>query len=447
MSSTVTRRDCIRWMGGAAALAAGSAFRIPHSALAQPGRPPNIVMILADDLGWGDVGFNGRKSWRTPHLDRLASQGTVFKRWYSAAVVCAPSRAALLTGKYTIHNGVTRNNDDLPASEVTIARALKARGYATALVGKWHRGGVKDWVHPVDRGFDETYGFLEARHAWEHFPKTLWRNKTEEPAKGYTADIFSDEAIRFIERQRSNPFFLYLAYIESHFHIEAPPEEVAKYKGKFEEKDPANPLNATYAAMIARLDAGIGRVMAALDKLGLAENTLVVFSADNGATFEVGNKGTSNYHDSNHPFAGQKRTLNEGGMRMPSLVRWPGKVPAGRNSDAVAHMIDLFPTFLAAAGGAPDPAWGVDGHNMLDVFQGKAPPPDRTLFWEWRAEGRQEWLAAMRGDLKLLQINGASFLYNVVRDPAERRNVFAEYPEQFKQLQADLKAWLATARP
>ncbi len=442
----MTRRDCLKWLSiVAAGCAAGkSALRNPPSATGAA-RPPNILLIYADDLGWGDVGFNGRKSWRTPHLDRFASQGTVFTRWYSAAVVCAPSRAALLTGRYTIHCGVTSNGHDLPTSEVTIAEALKARGYATALVGKWHRGGAKQWVHPRDQGFDETYGFVDARHAWEHFPKTLWRNKTEEPASGYTADLFSDEAIKFIAKNRSHPFFLYLAYTEPHFHIEAPPEEVAKYKGKFEEKDASHPLNATYAAMIARMDAGVGRVLAALDKFGLASNTLVVFSADNGATFETGNQGASNFHDSNHPFAGQKRTLNEGGMRMPGVVRWPGKVPAGKKSDALVHMIDLFPTFLAAAGGAPDPAWQVDGYNMLDVFQGKAAPPDRTLFWEWRSEGVQ-WHAALRGDLKLLQINGASFLYDVARDPAERRNVFAEHPEEFKQLQAALKTWLATAR-
>ncbi len=433
----ITRRDCLKWMGAAAA------GPLVGQASQGAGRPPNILLIYADDLGWGDVGFNGRKSWRTPHLDKLASQGTIFTRWYTAAVVCAPSRAALMTGRYTIHCGVTNNGQDLPSSEVTIAEALKDRGYRTALFGKWHRGGANEWVHPRDQGFDETYGFVDARHAWEHYPKKLWRNKTEEPADGYSADLFSNEAIGFFERNRAHPFFLYLAYNEPHFLIEAPPEEVAKYKGKFEEKDPANPLNATYAAMVARMDAGIGRVLASLDRLGLAQNTLVVFSADNGATFEVGNKGTSNYHDSNHPFAGQKRTLNEGGMRMPGLVRWPGRVAAGRKSDAIVHMIDVHPTLLAAAGGTPGSQ--LDGRNMLDVFEGKAPPPDRTLFWEWRGEGVQ-WHAAMRGNLKLIEINGSRFLYDVVRDPGERRNVFAEYPEPYKQLQAELAAWLATAR-
>jgi len=437
----ITRREWLKWMSVAASGAAlGHAF--PRAA----DRPPNIVMILCDDLGWNDVSFTGKPAWRTPNLDRLAAQGTVYTRWYTAAPICAPSRACLLTGRYTIHNGVTTNGADLPASEVTIARALKDRGYATALVGKWHRGGG-NWVHPLDRGFDQTYGYLTAREAWEHFPKTLWRGKAEEPASGFSSDILSGEAIQFIDRNRTRPFFLYLAYIEPHLKIEAPPEDVARFKGKFEEKDPANPLNATYAAMITRLDAGVGRVMAALDKAGLADNTLVVFTSDNGATFEVGNQGTANFHDSNYPFAGQKRTLNEGGIRMPALARWPGRVPAGKKSAAVMHMTDLFPTFLAAAGAQPDPAWQVDGRNMLEALEGKAQPADRTLFWEWRAEGNYEWLAAMRGDLKLLSINGAAFLYDVARDPAERRNVFAEYPEMYRRLQSEVKEWLATARP
>lgn len=248
MAVQMTRRDCLKWLSVAAA--AGPALRLAHAFphAGPAARPPNILMILADDLGWGDVSFNGRSAWRTPNLDRLAKQGTLFTRWYTAAPICAPSRAALLTGRYGIHNGVLNNGGDLPASEVTIARALKDRGYATTLVGKWHRGGVKTWVHPLDRGFDETYGYLDARHAWEHYPKTLWRGKTEEPANGYSADIMSDEAIKFIGRHRSDPFFLYLAYIEPHLKIEAPPEDVARFKGQFEEKDPANPLNATRRA-------------------------------------------------------------------------------------------------------------------------------------------------------------------------------------------------------
>jgi len=436
LDSIPSRRDALRLLSGAAL-----------SRLAAPAqmRRPNFLLIFADDLGWGDVGFNGRRSWPTPNLDRLASQGTVFTRWYTGLPLCAPSRACLLTGRYNIHNTVTNNSIDLPASEVTIAEALKPLGYATAQIGKWHRGRLPDgsFTHPLDQGFDETFGFLDAKHAWEHFPKFLYRGRQEEKTTGYTADMFSDEAIRFMRQNRNRPFFLYLAYIESHFLIEAPEEDVARFRGKFKEKDPSKPLNATYAAMVYRMDKGIGRVMKALDELGLAENTIVVFTSDNGATFEAGNQGTSNYHDSNHPFRGQKRSLEEGGIREPGVVRWPGRVPAGRKCDEPVHNMDVFPTFLAAAGATPEPAWKVDGTNLLDAWLGKTKVPERTLFWEWNAESH-DMRAAMRGDSKLLEISGTRFLYNVREDPGERRTLFAEYPEIFKQLQAEWKAWKAT---
>lgn len=429
----MTRRDALHLLGAAPAILRAQ----------QP--PTNILMIYADDLGWGDVGFNGRKTWTTPNLDRLASQGTRFTRWYSGAVVCAPSRGCLLTGKYTIHNGLKSNSDDLPASEVTVAEALKRRNYATALIGKWHHGRRADggFTHPLDQGFDSTFGFLSATHAHQHYPKTLFRGREEVPVSGYTADIFSNEAIQFLREKRSQPFFLYLAYIESHFIVEAPEEDVALFRGKFKEKDPANPINAKYAAMVHRLDKGIGRVLKALDDSGQAANTLVVFSSDQGATFEVRNEGASNFHDSNAPFRGQKRSLEEGGIRVPGIVRWPGRVPGSKVSNSLIHMTDLMPTFLAAAGGTVDPSWKVDGVNMLDIFQGKASPPDRTLFWEWTNEGGQMY-AAMRGDYKLLDIGGQQFLYNVATDPGERRTLAKEYPDILKQLQAELTTWRAS---
>src|SRR5262245_35185937 len=368
-------------------------------------RPPNVVLILADDLGWGDVGFNGRTEWRTPNLDRLASQGTVFSRWYVGAVVCAPSRAVLLTGKYGIHNGVVGNGDDLPSGEVTIAEALKGRGYATALFGKWHHGrprkGAKNYVHPMDQGFDEFMGFADRGHAWEQFPKELWFGREMKPVEGYANGMFTDRAVEFVRRHSDRPFFLYLPYIATHFHIQAPPEDVAEHKGKFPEKDLEKPLNATYAAMVTRLDKEVGRLMKELDDQKLTGDTIVIFSSDHGATFESGNQGTSAFHDSNRPFRGQKRTLWEGGIRVPGVIRWPGRVPEGKVSGELVHNIDVLPTLLAAVGAKPDAAWKVDGSDLLSVWQGKEKGPDRTLFWEWRSEGYHQ-LAAMRGDLKLV---------------------------------------------
>ena len=417
------------------------------SSAAPADRPPNIVMLYADDLGWGDVGFNGRKEWRTPNLDRLARQGTTFKRWYTAGVVCAPSRAALLTGKYGIHNGVSGNGDDLPREEVTLAEALKRHGYVTGLFGKWHHGRTRPnettYVHPMDQGFDEFFGYTNARHAWEKYPNELWQGRELKPSDGYADTLFTNRAIDFMERHRDRPFFLYVPYVTTHFYVAAPQDEINRQR-QFAERDESVPLNRAYAAMVTQMDREIGRILKALKKLGLEEDTLVVFSSDHGATFETGNKGTSNFHDSNHPFRGQKRTLWEGGIRVPGIVRWPGKVPSRLISHDLVHMTDLLPTFLAAAGQQPDPAWKVDGRNLLPVWRGKERSPDRTLFWEWRAEGYNQ-IAAMRGDMKLVSTGALRpELFNVVEDPGERRNIAAEHPRLASSLRRELEAWLAT---
>jgi len=434
-------------IAAAVSLLIGTSARPGASADDVPLKAPNIILIYADDLGWGDVGFNGRKEWSTPHLDRLAAQGTTFRRFYTAAVVCAPSRAAMLTGKSTIHCGVSRNDDDLPAREVTLAEALKGRGYATALFGKWHRGAPRNGVapvHPMDQGFDEFFGFTDAKHAWEQFPAELHDGRGRKPVTGYANDLFTDRAVDFLRRRRDGPFFLYLPYIATHFYIEAPADEVELHRGKFPEADPSKPLNATYAAMVTRLDRNVGRVLAALDDLKLTGDTIVVFTSDHGATFESGNRGTSNALDSNRPFRGQKRTLWEGGIRVPGVVRWPDRIPAGAVSDEVFRMTDLFPTLLAAAGAGPDPAWKVDGLDVLPAWLGKGRVFERTLCWEWRSEGGNQ-VAAIRGNFKLVVTNnGPPELFDVVADPAERRNAVADHPELARQLRSELKDWLAT---
>jgi arylsulfatase A-like enzyme len=418
-------------------------------------RAPNIVLLYADDLGWGDVGFNGRTEWSTPNLDRLASRGTLFKRFYTSAVVCAPSRAAMLTGKSTIHCGVSRNDDDLPAAEVTVAEALKARGYATGLFGKWHHGkprprpgapaGEKsNYVHPMDQGFDQFFGFTDATHAWEKFPSVLWDGRERKPVSGYADDQFTDHAVSFIRQNRERPFFLYVPFIATHFLIEAPPEEVAAHRGRFPEDDSSKPLNATYAAMVTRLDKNVGRILDTLESLELSGQTLVVFTSDHGATFERGNQGTSIALDSNRPFRGQKRTLWEGGVRVPAVASWPGRIAAGAVSQDVVQSIDLFPTFLAAAGAAPDPAWRIDGVNLLPAWTQTSKAPVRTIFWEWRSEGSNQ-LAALRGTLKVVITNGGKpELYDVVSDPAERRDLAPSRTDDVRRLEAELKSWLAT---
>jgi arylsulfatase A len=419
------------------------------AASANAARNPNIVLILADDLGYADVSFGGRREWATPNLNRLALDGTVFRRWYTASVVCAPSRAALMTGRYGIHNGVTGNGSlDLPSEELTIAEALKSRGYATALFGKWHHGGArpgsKAYTHPMDQGFDEFFGFTEAKHAWEKFPTKLWDGRELNPSEGYADTLFTDRALEFIKRHKGDPFFLYLPFIAPHGIPGAPADEIEALKGKFREKDPAKPNNSAYAAQLIRMDKDIGRIIKLLDALDLNKDTIIIFTSDHGATFEPLAGGAPLYFDSNRPFRGQKRTLWEGGLRVPAVVRWTGHVPARGDSHEVVHMCDVFPTLLAAAGGEVDPNWKIDGANVLDLWQGKAKSPDRTLYWEWREGGNIQY-AAMKRDLKMVITGGNEpELFNIEHDPIERRTLAAEFPDELKAMQKGVQEWLAT---
>jgi len=414
-------------------------------------RAPNIVLIVADDLGWGDVGFNGRTEWTTPHLDRLAADGVVLRHCYSAAPICGPSRGAFLTGKYTIHTGVRRNDQDLPLEEVTIAEALKHRGYRSGLFGKWQHGkprsGRDHYVHPMDQGFDDFFGFTDSYDALEKFPTQLWRGRQRVQVSGYVDDLITDRAIDFLERQKDAPFFLDVSYLAPHFSIAAPAEEIERLKGKVPEADPSHPQNATYAAMITRMDWNIGRLLDTLERLHLIEDTLLVFTSDNGATFEFGNQGTSAALDSNRPLRGHKRTLWEGGIRVPGLAYWPGKIRAGTVCQENVHLADLLPTLVAAAGGTLDAAWHIDGVNLLPLWTGQGHAPERTLFWEWQSEGADQ-LAALRGDFKLvIERGGKPELYDLSVDPAERRDLSATHPQRVQQLQSELGAWIATEDP
>ncbi len=416
--------------------------------LAVQEKRPNFVVILSDDVGWGDFGFNGRTTWETPRLDELSAKGVKFERFYTGAVVCAPSRAVLLTGRYTIHNGVSRNDADLPSNEVTIAEALKARGYSTALFGKWHhgrpRGAESAYVHPMDQGFDEFFGFTDARHAWEKFPKELWDGRAMVPVTGYADDLFVEKGLEYLERKKRDgePFFLYLPLISGHFHVEAPADELERHLGKFAEKDSGDPRNAAYAAMMTRFDRHVGQVADALERLGLAGNTLVIVTSDHGASFEEGNKGASAFHDSNAPFRGQKRTLWEGGIRVPALAWWPGELAGGQVVREPVHMTDIYPTLLELAGG--EPGAGLDGRSLVPLFENGdwSSLADRTLFWEWRSEGFDQ-VAAMRGKWKLVITRGGrSELFDVVSDPRERIDRRAEFPELVKVLEGEIRAWL-----
>ena len=327
-------------------------------------------------------------------------------------------------------------------------RALKPAGYATALFGKWHHGALRPgsatYTFPMDQGFDEFFGFTDARHAWQKFPTELWDGRQFKPSQGYADSLFTDRAIDFIKRHKSDPFFLYVPFICPHGIPDAPKEDIEEFKGKFREKDPAQPWNAIYAAEISRMDKDVGRILKTLDDLQLNQDTLVIFSSDHGATFEPLAHGGPIYFDSNRPFRGQKRTLWEGGMRVPAVVRWMGHVPSHGDTHEIVHNCDVFPTLLAVAGVKVDPAMKIDGVNLLDVWLGKAKSPDRTLYWEWR-EGGNTQFAAMHGDLKMVITGGNKpELFNVEIDPAERRSIVAEHPDEVKALNAGLNDWLKT---
>jgi len=477
------------------AVAGAAAAAPPDRTRAQVEAPsaqrPNFVIILADDLGYADVGFNGRKEYRTPNLDRLAQEGTNFRRFYAGGVICGPSRASLLTGRYTIHHGVTGNGRTLSTSETTIAAALKPLGYYSALYGKWDSGET-----PLDHGFDEFAGYVNDLEAWEHFPKYMWFGREKRPVHGFSADLVGEFGSEFIKRRRNEPFFLELAFIEPHLKLEAPSADVAKLRGSIKEYDPNLPYNATYAAMIERLDSAVGRVLGTLRAAGLDKNTIVILTSDNGATYESGSLGAAADLDSNRPFRGGKRSVLEGGSRMPTAIRWPGHIPAGIISNDVLTQIDILPTFMAAAGAKPNPAWQVDGADELAVWQGKAKPLPRTIYWEYRKDGWYN-MAAMSGDWKLVAENSAEFnalkstppispemvqkeeaalgeallagksldslppelardaqaatgtmdapkLFNIAIDPQERRNYYFARSEIALRLRQDLLGWLNT---
>jgi arylsulfatase A len=365
---------------------------------------PNIVLILADDLGYGDLGCcNGGLS-HTPALDALAAEGLCLSQHYSASPVCAPARASLLTGRYPHRTGAIdtlemRGLDRLALRETTIADHLRREGYATGIVGKWHNGALDARYHPNRRGFDEFAGFSGGWHPY--FDWRLDRNSAETRADGrYLTDVFSDEAVAFIERHAREPFFLYLAYSAPHYPFEAPEADVRPFAatGRFTR------AVATIYGMLRALDRGVARVLETLARMGLAENTLVLFSSDNGPQF--GGSGEDCTDRFNCGYRGAKGLVYEGGIRLPMLLRWPASgLVGGREIRALVHLTDWLPTLLAVAGASPPPSPKLDGVNVLPLLRGERDRVPTTRFWQWnRYTPAVECNAAMRdGDWKLVR--------------------------------------------
>ncbi len=426
---------------------------------------PNIIYILADDLGLGDLGSYGQKTVKTPHLDRLASEGMRFTQHYSGSTVCGPSRSSLLEGLHTGRTSVRGNGNgqQLDSTRTTLPEALKAAGYTTAIIGKWGVGEPLPVDDPQRHGFDHAYGYVNMFHAHNFFPEFLYRNGTKEPlpanlldrslpfnhmpegtgvakVKGtYAPHLIEQDAMNFIVTHRDQPFFLYLALNLPHNNGEkaratGDGSEVFDL-GEFADRD-WPPVERGFARMVQYVDLTVGQIMARLRELGLDENTLVIFDSDNGA---YGGGHNVEFFDSNGPFRGFKRDLYEGGIRAPMIARWPGRIQPGTVSDHINAAWDLFPTFAEIAG-APVPA-DLDGISFLPTLLGKPGQKKHDhLYWEfYEGVGSQ---AVRAGDWKAVRLNLANDkpekleLYDLATDPSETRDLAATQPEIANRLRA-----------
>jgi uncharacterized sulfatase len=431
------------------------------SAAAEPPRKPNIVFILADDLGWGDLGCYGQKKIRTPNLDQLARDGVRFTQAYAGSTVCAPSRCALMTGLHTGHcrtrgNGggpVPLANVALQPDDVCVAELLKKAGYATALIGKWGLGEEGSTGIPTRKGFDHFFGYLNQHHAHNYYPDFLWRgekkeaianrqskveNVAEKPAV-YAPDLFLADALQFLTDHQSKPFFLYYATILPHAN-----NEKTRAVGEGNEvpsdapysREPWPQAEKNKAAMITRLDAQIGEILAKLQELGLEKNTLVIFSSDNGPHQEGGNKVA--FFASAGPYRGFKRSMTDGGIRVPAIMRWPGQIKPGTVSDHVWAFWDFLPTACDLAG--VETPQGLDGISFAPTITNQGTQKTHPyLYWEFHEGGTKQ--AVRHGDWKAIRLAPGQplELYNLAKDPGEKQNVAADHTEIITQIETYLK--------
>lgn len=400
---------------------------------AAPAERPNVVVIVSDDQGYGDIScYPHPQEVRTPQMDRLARRGVRFEQGYANAYVCAPSRAAILTGTYPQRYGFYTASDSrvgLPLSQVTLADVMKKEGYATCALGKWHLG-IERAYHPMKRGFDEFYGFLgHGAHDYFDLKRTgefynsILRNYEPIDETGYLTDNLGREAVSFIGRNANQPFFLYLAFNAVHFPMQAPPEVIRKY-------DTGIPNRDILMAMLECENNAIGKVLDELERRKLDRNTMVVFVSDNG--------GARANASNNGALRDYKQSVYEGGIRVPFMISWPGRLRAGSVSQEPVMFLDIMPT-IAAAAGAQLPAGRVyEGRNMLPVLTGKSSAPlHDALFWD----GAEEKTAVRSGDWKLVNNPGKSELFNLRQDVGEKADLAAQKPEIVAQLRQKFDAW------
>jgi arylsulfatase A-like enzyme len=404
-------------------------------------RKPNVVLIVADDLGYADLGCQGQsKDVKTPNIDALAASGVRFTNGYVSCPVCSPTRAGLLTGRYQQRFGFEWNPKaqqeeaifGIPADEVLLPQCLKSAGYATGAIGKWHLGS-KAGMEPYKRGFDEFFGFLGGAHRYikndpasPNDANTIRRNEQPVGEKAYLTDAFTREAVAFIDRHKDGPFFLYLPYNATHTPLQAPPKYLARFPDETDEN------RRTFLAMLSAMDDGVGQVLARLRELKLDDDTLVIFLSDNGGP-------TPGNTSLNTPLRGTKGSTFEGGVRIPLMMRWTGRLPAGKVDDRVVVQLDLFPTILAAAGVEPPAGRKLDGKDLLPYLTGASAGAvvHDTLFWRFGPRR-----AVRSGDWKL-QWNGDDVprLYDLAKDVGEATDVAAANPEVAQRMMASWKAW------
>lgn len=415
---------------------------------------PNIIYILLDDAGYGDLSCYGQKKFSTPNIDRLASEGMKFTQHYSGSTVCAPTRCSLMTGVHVGHAYVRGNREvkpegqaPMPADIVTIPRLLKKAGYTTSMFGKWGLGAPGSESDPMEH-FDRFYGYNCQREAHTYYPDHLWsdRERVELDGETYAHDLIMEEAEEFLRENKDGPFFAYLSVIIPHAAMHVPEDYMAPFREKFPEFEDTigrysgpevrNPI-AAFAGMMKKLDDGVGEVLALLEELGIDDNTLVILSSDNGPHQEGGHD--PDFFDSNGPLTGYKRDLTEGGIRAPMLARWPGKIEAGTESELISAHWDMLPTFCELAG--VEPTEETDGISMVKEFLGEEGQEKHDyLYWEFYERGGKK--AARWGDWKAIQLNIAKnpdspiAIYNLSKDLQEENDVSADHPELVKKAKA-----------
>ncbi len=424
------------------ALAIGCALPAVSPAQSVRGTRPNVVLIITDDMGWADLGSYGATDIRTPNLDRLASEGVRLTDFYANGVTCSPTRAGLISGRYQqrygieapLPNAVRAGEQGLRASGNSLPQLLKGSGYATGLIGKWHLGYVAE-ASPNAHGFDYFFGLKSGYH--DYYTHTdgegaadLWENDTAIEVSGYTTDLVTQRAARFIEEHKSQPFFLDVSYTAPHWPYQVPgsPSAAPDNARHVMPHDLATSARSDYVAMVEHLDTQIGELLDVIERAGVADDTIVIFTNDNGGE----------WLSNSAPLFGRKWTVFEGGIRVPAIVRWPGRIPAGSVSDQVGITMDLTASILAVAG-APLPA-GLEGVDLFPVWEGRAPQTARTLFWR-SGSGAAKQTAVRRGDWKLVVDGPHTYLFNLRTDLSERNDLAKWRQDIARELYPLIASW------